>query len=192
MPLVEFWDNVASAREDLGPATRWDYVEIGGWILLGQSSVSVKTGRRMDRRDVPGGNVVHTFMGYAPAEIEIRHQMWTDTHLDDFARFLEEVQPRKEQGEKPPTTEIRHPATQIHNIGAVYITEISGPHQRSPGVFEVVIKATEFFPETRRKSANVEPLASPQRIKSGNQSVKGAKAMAEDEDPSKDPEAVGT
>lgn len=138
--MVAHWDENS---ED------WDVCILGSFQLPGRAKVSVKRGRKLDKKSAKGRNgATITDGGGEGAEVTIELALVEADELDAWAAALVVLDPTKV---KPQAYDLIHPQAELFQIKSVMIEDISADMPDN-GIYTVKIKAAEWFPAPKGKA----------------------------------------
>lgn len=127
----------------------WDQLILGKFLLPGVAKVSIKRGRKFDKKSAKGRNgATITDGGGEGAEVTIELSMTTAEQWDAWADAMAVLDPTKAA---PQAFDIYHPQAEAFQVKSVMIEYISADAP-SNGIYTVKIKCAEWFPAPKGKS----------------------------------------
>lgn len=133
---------------------------LGGEPLPGNVEVSITKARAVDKKKAPGNDYARTTIhGIEPAEVTITLTLWTPEQVDRLNEVWPKLFPPGGKSKPDKALDIVHPAAKLHDIKSVVVVSGSGPNPASPARARAfVIKAIEWRPASKKKSATVTPV----------------------------------
>lgn len=138
---VPFWETAPEAYSSL---------TLGKHTIRGITNVSIKRGRKRDKKSAPGKNGVKLGnKGFEAASVKIEWQVHQDegtspsARWDEAAAILADLEDAKRAEE---ALAISHPFCAIRGITAVVVDDIEGPVPvEKSGLFTFSLDCTEYF-----------------------------------------------
>ena len=133
----------------------WEQILLGAHPLPGLAqTIKVIRSQKLDVKSAPGASgATITYQGYEPAQVEITLRLWTRAQWEALQARLPELEPKA--GQKPPTPfAIAHPLLALRNVQSVYIQEVRGPEETSPGMWDVTLKCLEYCSKPKSHSTH--------------------------------------
>lgn len=131
--------------------TDWDTLTLGGFKLPGVPRVTVKRGRKLDKKSAKGRNgATITDGGGQGAEVEIELRIATAEDWDTWCLVLWALDPTKVA---PQAYTVVHPQTEAFQVQSVMIEDISAGPPDS-GIYTVKIKCAEWFAAPKAGAKN--------------------------------------
>lgn len=127
----------------------WDICILGSFQLPGRAKVSVKRGRKLDKKSAKGRNgATITDGGGEGAEVTIELALVDADELNAWGAALGVLDPTKV---KPQAYDLIHPQAEVFQIKSIMIEDISADMPDN-GIYTVKIKCAEWFPTPKGKA----------------------------------------
>lgn len=127
----------------------WDSCVLGNFLLPGRAEVSVKRGRKLDKKSAKGKNgATITDGGGEGAQVDIELSMVGSDAWDVWCGMLAILDPTKSA---PQAWGIGHPQAEAFQVKSVMIEDIQAGAPKQ-GIYTVKIKCAEWFPQPKGKA----------------------------------------
>lgn len=178
MAIPFLWqNNVANSGEtsaiNLYSPSPWDFVTLGSVVFPGVCTVSATPSKRLDNKQAAGRDgATPTFVGYSPAQVEIKCKVWTGPQWEALQEVIAGIWPTAE-GAKTATTynesmAIDHPALAALRITKVVVQSITAPSTAERGTLSITVRCLEFVPPTKKSAVKTVTKETPT---TGNQAA---------------------
>jgi hypothetical protein len=138
-------------------------------LLPGISTVRGSFKQKWDKRHVSGANgKTFTSLGYDPADIEIKVELWEPEHLVTYSAVLARLKPkikkrlremtkqeqdalakaRKTKGHEDAVV-VEHPALAMLQVRTCIILSISVPQHEGKGIYSSTIRLEEYYAQDK-------------------------------------------
>jgi len=193
---IDFWDpkslDATTAGGDVGLAENptfmsnpWDVVFLNGEPCPGLCRVKAEPTIHFDKKK-PGGvdGLTITTQGYIPGPVQIEILLWTPEQWEFFQAVADRIWTKPKRGGTVKAIDISHPATDLWRIKSIVVEGVSVPEDGPVPQSKIVrIKAVEFLPPEKTRTATIKAAGKPKRDKHfiTEKNAEGAKSPGESE-----------